>query len=629
MPTKVEDAKKRPEATQEPREEWGRILKFVSKEIWPSPSATPEANKIRTRVVASLGLLVGAKLVNIQVPFLFKHVVDMMSVPDITTIGAAALPILVGYGIARATASGFQELRNAIFATVAQSAIRRVSRDIFQHIHNLDLTFHLNRNTGALNRTIDRGSRSINFLLSSMLFNVVPTALEIALVSGILYSKLGTSYAAVTMGTIGAYVAFTVAITQWRTAFRRDMNKLENEANGKAIDSLINYETVKYFNNESHEADRYDESLAGYQKASLKTQTSLSLLNFGQSAIFSVGLAAIMIMCANDIAAGTATVGDLVLVNGLLFQLSIPLNFIGSVYRELRQSLIDMSALFDLREVQSRIQTPSDAPELVVHKGDIHFDNVTFAYDHQRKILNNLTLTIPGGKTVAVVGPSGCGKSTLIRLLYRFYDVPNGSVSIDGQPVTDVTLNSLRRHIAVIPQDTVLFNDTLGYNVRYGNFEASEERVQQVISQARLDTILSKMPRKENTIVGERGLKLSGGEKQRVAIARAMLKDCPILLCDEPTSSLDAATEADIMANIKALGRNRTTVIVAHRLSTIQDADLIIVLDEGRVAEQGTHFQLMSKGGLYSELWKLQKQLMEEEAKREEEQQQQQQDEPQ
>jgi ABC-type transport system involved in Fe-S cluster assembly fused permease/ATPase subunit len=540
-PAKAEEAKKLKDSKQQPqkpREDWGRIIKFVSRQIWPSTSITPEANKIRARVLGSLGLLVGAKLVNIQVPFLFKHVVDMMSVSDVTTIGAAALPVLVGYGIARATASGFQELRNAIFASVAQSAIRRVSRDIFEHIHNLDLTFHLNRNTGALNRTIDRGSRSINFLLSSMLFNVVPTALEIALVSGILYSKLGSSYAAVTMGTIAAYVAFTVGITQWRTAFRRDMNRLENEASGKAIDSLINYETVKYFNNEKHEADRYDDSLAGYQNASLKTQSSLSLLNFGQSAIFSVGLAAIMVMCANDIAAGTATVGDLVLVNGLLFQLSIPLNFIGMVYREVRQSLIDMSAMFDLREVQSKIQTPPTASALTVRKGDIHFDNVTFSYDHQRNILNGLTLTIPGGKTVAVVGPSGCGKSTLIRLLYRFYDVPSGHISIDGQKLTEVNLDSLRRNIAVIPQDTVLFNDTIGYNVRYGNLAAPEERVQEVISQARLRHIISKMPRQEDTIVGERGLKLSGGEKQRVAIARAMLKDCPILLCDEVRRSI-------------------------------------------------------------------------------------------
>ena len=473
--------------------------------------------------------------------------------------------MVIGYGLSRSTASGAAELRSAIFSTVAQDAIRQVSRQIFVHLHNLDMQFHLERNTGVLSRTIDRGSRSINFALSSILFNVVPTALEVSLVSGILAVNFGAPYAAVAVGTIATYTAFTVIVSNWRTEIRKKMNKEEAAASGKVVDSLINYETVKLFQNEVHEANRYDTSLAGFQKASIKTQTSLSLLNFGQNAIFSCGLTAIMYMCMLDIQAGQATVGDLVLVNGLLFQLSIPLNFIGMVYRELRQATIDMEAMFRLRAVTPRVCDVPHAPVLHLTNGTIKFEDVYFSYPtyqqeiksvvgtsgsgpsasgiangtttakaaSPREILKGLSMEIPGGKTVAIVGSSGSGKSTLLRLLYRFYDCNDGRITVDGQDIKEVQVQSLRSHFSVVPQDTVLFNDTLKYNIAYGDLTASEDRINEVTRLAKLDALISRLPDGFNTRVGERGLKLSGGEKQRVAIARCLLKDSPIVLLDE------------------------------------------------------------------------------------------------
>jgi ABC-type transport system involved in Fe-S cluster assembly fused permease/ATPase subunit len=519
------------------------ILKQLHVYLWP-PKEHPNSMLVKGRVIASLALLFGSKGINIYVPFIFKDLVDKFQGFDVATTTALTAPELYGaiplylvmsYGLARASAAGFGELRNAVFSKVAHGAIQKVSRDVFEHLHRLDLQFHLDRNTGALSRTIDRGTRSINFALSAMLFNVFPTALEVLLVGGILSYNLGAQYALVTTTTVAAYTAFTIKVSDWRTGIRKKMNQEESAASGKAIDSLINYETVKLFGNEKHEADRYDTSLAGFKDASILTQQSLSALNFGQNAIFSCGLTAIMYIATQDILAGNATVGDLVLVNGLLFQLSIPLNFIGSVYRELRQSAVDMKAMFHLRNTQPRIADKPSSLPLVWKGGDIDFQDVRFSYPSNptRSILNGLNLHIPQGKKVAIVGSSGSGKSTIYRLLYRFYGANGGKVLIDGQDVEGLTLASIREKMSVVPQDTVLFNDTLGYNIHYGNLSASFEQVLEVAKQAKLDSLIQRLPQGLNTMVGERGLKLSGGEKQRVAIARCLLKNAPIVILDE------------------------------------------------------------------------------------------------
>ena len=581
-----------------------QIITVLLKSLWPEGQPN-----LKLRVFVALGLLVGSKLVNIQVPFFFKNIVDTMtehvqnvSAQDVALV-VVPVAMIIGYGLARSTAAGFQELRNAIFATVAQKAIRKMARQVFEHLHNLDMGFHLNRQTGALSRVIDRGSRSINFVLNSLVFNIVPTVLEIGLVSSILTAKFGAEYGMMTLATLAVYTGYTVSITQWRTKFRRDMNELENQASSKAVDSLINYETVKYFNNEKYEADEYDKSLKGYQHASLKTQTSLSLLNFGQNIIFSAGLTGMMYMAAHGIMDGSMTVGDLVLVNGLVFQLSVPLNFVGSVYREVRQSLIDMEAMFALRGRQSQVLEAPTATPLQVTAGEIKFEQLGFSYVPERTIVDSLSLTIPAGQTVAVVGPSGCGKSTLIRLLYRMFDPNSGSVSIDGQVLSDCTLDSLRRSIGVVPQDTVLFHDTVFHNIHYGNLNASDEEVYEAARAAQIHDAIMRMPDQYQTRVGERGLMLSGGEKQRVAIARAILKNAPILLCDEATSALDSPTEIEIMASLKALARGRTTIFIAHRLTTIQDADQIVVMDSGRVVEMGKHDALLQLQGKYFSMW--------------------------
>lgn len=523
-------------------EEDFRILNELKSYLWP-PNDNPNAFYVKSRVTASVVLLFFSKAINIYVPFLFKTLVDTLqstetiisSVPASDIITTVPVYLVMGYGIARGTAAGCAELRNAIFSNVAHSAIRQVSRNVFEHLHKLELQFHLDRNTGALSRTIDRGTRSINFALSSMLFNVFPTALEVAMVGGILTYNLGSNYAIVATSTVAAYTIFTVKVSDWRTGIRKTMNKEESAASGKVIDSLINYETVKLFGNEKHEADRYDESLKRYRNASVLTQQSLSALNFGQGAIFSVGLTAVMYMAVQDIIAGNATVGDLVLVNGLLFQLSIPLNFIGSVYRELRQSAIDMHAMFQLTATSPMIQDTAISHPLVWKGGNIQFDNVQFSYPSNptRHTLAGLTLDIPAGKKIAIVGSSGSGKSTIYRLLYRFYKPNSGRILIDGQDVDEVTLNSIREKISVVPQDTVLFNDTLGYNIHYGDLNASDEDVWEVVKLAKLDALVERLPLGLDTMVGERGLKLSGGEKQRVAIARCLLKKAPIVILDE------------------------------------------------------------------------------------------------
>ena len=554
---------------------------------------------------------VSGKVVTLQVPYIFKQLVDMAPDPSATAVASMPLALLISYGVARAASTGLQEWRNAVFAQVAQETIRKVGRQVFDHVHSLDVQYHLSKSTGQVSRVLDRGQRSITLLMNAMVFNITPTILEVSMVTGILTYNFGWAHAAVVGGTVASYVVFTVGVTQWRTQFRRDMNRLENQASQRFVDSLVNFETVQYFNNRQHEGQRYEESLKGYQDAALDAQRSLSLLNFGQASIFSVGLTGVMYLTAEQIAMGAATPGDLVWVNGLLFQLSVPLFFIGMVYREVSQGLIDMTAMYDLLDQKPQVVDRPDAKEYNPDSMGTHisFHDVHFSYPTsrvERPILRGTTLEISPGKTVAIVGSSGCGKSTILRLLYRFYDPGSGTISLGGNNLRDLTKESLQRAMAVVPQDCVLFHDTIAYNINYGNFDASMDEVIDAAKRAHVhDTIMS-FPDGYDTVVGERGLKLSGGEKQRVAIARAILQDAPILLCDEPTSSLDSETENEIMSNLKDVGKGRTTIIIAHRLSTIQDCDEIIVMDQGEVAERGSHDDLVRKGGRYIELLKMQ-----------------------
>jgi ABC-type transport system involved in Fe-S cluster assembly fused permease/ATPase subunit len=601
-----------------------RIAKTLAQHVWPS-EPSPEHTKRKQRVIGSIALMVGGKAVTIQVPYLFKDLVDQLpelvqaaSMTDPQIAAVVPVTVLLGYGMSRAAAAGMQEWRNAVFSHVAQDAIRNVGRHVFEHVHKLDMNYHLGRNTGQLSRVLDRGNRSISFVLNAMVFHIVPTTIEVGLVTTLVGYSFGLPHASVVLATIVAYTGYTVGISNWRTQFRRDMNRLENQASGRVVDSLLNYETVQYFNNAPHESQRYETSLQGYQTAALQAQQSLSLLNFGQAAIFSVGLTGIMYLTAQNYIDGTATVGDLVLVNGLLFQVSVPLNFIGSVYRETRQSLQDMEQTFELLDTKPQMQDGPHVQEYdpITMGTNIAFENVEFAYPGkvERTIVNGLSLDVKQGKTVALVGSSGCGKSTLLRLLYRFYQPDAGTITIGGIPVTDLSQESVRKSIAVVPQDTVLFHESIGYNIQYGDLDASWDEVVDAAKQAKIhDTIMS-FPDGYKTIVGERGLKLSGGEKQRVAIARAILKRAPILLCDEPTSSLDSQTEMDIMNNIKQVGQGRTTIIIAHRLSTIQDCDEIIVLDKGKVVERGNHQELFEMQGRYAELLTMQKQQLDESA---------------
>ena len=508
----------------------------------------------------------------------------------------------------------FQELRNAIFASVAQKAIRRVACNVFEHLLRLDLSFHLSRQTGGLTRAIDRGTKGISFLLTSMVFHIIPTALEIAMVCGILAYQYGPKFAAITAATMVAYTAFTVVTTSWRTKFRKQANSADNQGATVAVDSLINFEAVKYFNNEKFEVGRYDKALSNYEKASIKVTTSLSLLNAGQNLIFSSALSGMMYLAADGIATGNLTVGDLVMVNQLLFQLSMPLNFLGSVYRELRQSLLDMETLFNLQKVNIAVKEPEKPKALQLTKGgEIRFENVTFGYHKDRPILRNLSLTIPAGRKVAIVGPSGCGKSTILRLLFRFYDVETGRIFIDDQDIREVSLQSLREAIGVVPQDTPLFNNTIEHNIRYGNMNASFEEVRNAAKRARVHDTVESLPDGYNTMVGERGMMISGGEKQRLAVSRLILKDPPLLFFDEATSALDTYTEQSLLQNINSIlkEKSRTSVFVAHRLRSILDSDKIIVLQDGHVVESGTHTQLIDEGDVYSTLWHAQEASLE------------------
>ncbi|KAK2059466.1 ABC transporter [Colletotrichum caudatum] len=600
-----------PEKTaQEQRKADWAIMKEMSRYLWPRDSVST-----KVRVALAVSLLIGAKVLNVQVPFYFKSIVDTMNIDFGATGGTAATiagSMILAYGATRIGATVFQELRNAVFASVAQKAIRRVACNVFDHLLRLDLTFHLTKQTGGLTRAIDRGTKGISFLLTSMVFHILPTALEISMVCGILTWQYGANFAAITVLTMVAYTAFTIWTTAWRTRFRRQANAADNRASTVAVDSLINYEAVKYFNNEKFEVARYDKALQAYEKSSIKVATSLALLNSGQNIIFSSALTAMMYLAADGVAHGTLTVGDLVMVNQLVFQLSVPLNFLGSVYRELRQSLLDMETLFSLQKVNVSIRDAPDAKPLALPKGgEIRFDNVTFGYHPDRPILRNLSLTIPAGKKVAVVGPSGCGKSTLLRLLFRSYDAQAGRIFVDDQDIRHVQLDSLRRAIGVVPQDTPLFNDTIEHNIRYGDMSAPRERVVAAAQRARIHEIIERFPDGYQTKVGERGMMISGGEKQRLAVSRLLLKDPPLLFFDEATSALDTHTEQALMLNINSILRekSRTSVFVAHRLRTIFDADLIIVLKEGNVAEMGTHRELIDRGGLYAELWSAQETL--------------------
>jgi len=560
---------------------------------------------LRARVVAAVACLILAKVANIVVPVFYGRAVDTLS-GEAGLAVALPLGLILAYGGARILSLAFAEARNAVFSKVGQRAIRRVALTVFRHLHALSLRFHLERQTGGLSRAIERGTKAISTLLSYMLFNVLPTLFEVAAVSALLWWWFGWGFAAATLGTIGGYVAYTLAVTEWRLRFRREMNETDSRANTKAIDSLLNYETVKYFGNEEHEARRYDDALRRYETASVKSETSLSVLNIGQAAIISSGMAIVMIMAAQGIVSGRMSIGDFVLVNTYLMQLAQPLNIFGWVYREIKQSLTDMERMFELLTEEQEVRDAPGAPPLAVAGGEVRFEDVRFGYDPRRPILKGVSFTVPAGGTLAIVGASGAGKSTIARLLFRFYDVTGGRVLIDGQDVRERTQASVRAAIGIVPQDTVLFNDTLAYNISYGRPDRDGDAVLEAARLAELHGFVQKLPDGYDTVVGERGLKLSGGEKQRVAIARTILKDPPILLFDEATSALDTHTEREIQANLQEVSRGRTTLVIAHRLSTVIDADEIVVLDDGVIVERGRHAELLARDGAYAAMWRRQ-----------------------
>ena len=585
-----------------------RALKGLGPYLWPRDSV-----ELRARVVLALVLLIAGKLVNITSPFFYKYAVDALTVP---TPGIIAVPIamIVAYGAARVMSQGFNELRNAVFAKVGQRAVRQVALSAFRHVHALSLRFHLERRTGGLARAVERGTAGIEFLLSFMLFNVVPTVFEIAVVCAILWRLYNWAFAVVTLTTIVTYIAFTFLVTDWRIRFRREMNTRNSEANTKSVDSLLNYETVKYFANEAHEAERYDSALHAYERAAVKSETTLALLNVGQGVVIAAGLIGVMILAAQGVAAGNMTVGDFVLVNAYLLQLYQPLNFLGMVYRNIKQSLTDLEQMMSLLKIVPEIEDRPGAPALVVQHGAVAFRHVDFRYDPRRAILGDVDFTVPPGATLAIVGPSGAGKSTVARLMFRFYDVDEGAIEIDGQDIRDISQDSLRRSIGVVPQDTVLFNDTIFYNIAYGRPGAGRAEIEAAARRAHIHDFIAGLPDGYETMVGERGLKLSGGEKQRVAIARVVLKAPKILIFDEATSALDTKTEREIQASLAEVATNHTTLVIAHRLSTVVDADQILVLDGGRIVERGHHRELLARGGVYAAMWARQQEAAEREA---------------
>lgn len=556
------------------------------------------------RAFIAISFLIAAKLAVVAIPLVLKHIVDDLNRPQALLV--VPLMLLFGYGLLRLASTVFSDLRDIIFAKVTQRAIRRVGLQVFKHLHNLSLRFHLERQTGGVTRDIERGARGISSLIHLTLFSVLPTLIEIGLVAGILFAKFDWIYAAITLVVLVIYIALTISITEWRTQLRREMNEMDSQANTKAIDSLLNYETVKYFGNEEFEAKRYDTSLQGWEVAAVKNQTSLGMLNAAQAAIIAVGVTVMLIRASQGVAAGQLTVGDLVMINAFLIQMFIPLNFLGVMYREIKQSLTDIERLFNLLNMNREIADKADAQPLQVGGGEVRFENVKFGYDSNRQILQGVSFTVPAGHNVAVVGTSGAGKSTLSRLLYRFYDVNEGCIWIDNQDIRAVTQPSLRAAIGIVPQDTVLFNESIYYNIAYGRPMASREEIVEAARAAHILHFIESLPNGWETTVGERGLKLSGGEKQRVAIARTVLKNPRILILDEATSALDTQTEKIIQAELKEIAKNRTTLTIAHRLSTIVDADQILVMEQGCIVERGHHRELLAANGIYAKLWALQ-----------------------
>jgi ATP-binding cassette subfamily B protein len=564
--------------------------------------------RYRARVILALAFMVGAKLANVGVPLLLKNLVDSLTIPpgDVRAVLVVPIGLLLAYGGLRLSTSLFTELRELIFAKATEGAARSISLEVFRHLHSLSLRFHLERQTGGMTRDIERGTRGVQSLISYSLYSIIPTLIEVGIVLTLLAVKFDPWFAWITLGALAIYITFTVTVTNWRTQFRKQMNEFDSTAHSKAIDSLLNYETVKYFNNEAYEARRYDESLERLRKAALKSQTTLSLLNTGQQLIIAAGLVLMLWRATNGVVAGHMTLGDLVMINAFMIQLYIPLNFLGVIYREIKQSLTDLDKMFTLMEREREVDDAPGARPLEVTEGRVTFDHVSFAYDPARPILHDLSFEIPPGKTVAVVGPSGAGKSTLARLMYRFYDVTGGALRIDGQDIRQVTQASLRQSIGIVPQDTVLFNDTVAYNIAYGRAGASQEEVEAAAKAARIHDFITATPKGYETMVGERGLKLSGGEKQRVAIARTLLKNPPIMIFDEATSALDSANERAIQAELQGVARNKTALVIAHRLSTVVDAHQILVMELGRIIERGTHAELLALNGRYAEMWRLQ-----------------------
>ncbi len=579
---------------------WQTIRRVVPY-LWPEGEAW-----VKLRVVLALVMLLLAKIVSVSTPWLYKYAVDALTSgkdSPVLFLTAGAVGLTVAYGMARLGAVIFGELRDVIFVRVGQRALRKLALETFTHIHRLSMRYHITRKTGGLSRIIERGVKGVDFLLRFMLFSIGPLVLELAFVAAIFALVFGWAYAAVVVFTIALYVTFTFKVTEWRVKLRRQMNDQDTDANQKAIDSLLNFETVKYFTAEAREAGRYDRAMEGYETAAVKTGQSLSFLNIGQSFLITSGLVAVMVMAAMGVQAKVLTVGDFVMVNAYMIQITMPLNFLGTVYREIRQSLVDMGEMFALLAQPAEVTDRPGAPSLAVGGGEIVFDRVRFSYETEREILHGISLRVGPGERVAVVGPSGSGKSTIGRLLFRFYDVTGGSIRIDGQDLREVTQTSLHEKIGVVPQDTVLFNDTIYYNIAYGRADASREEVEAAARAARIHDFISRLPQGYETTVGERGLKLSGGEKQRVGIARTLLKNPPILILDEATSALDTQTERDIQDSLRAMGQGRSVITIAHRLSTIADADRIVVLEAGRIVEEGPHEALLARGGRYAAMW--------------------------
>jgi len=585
------------------------VLRALAPYVWPE-----NRPDLRLRVVLAVIALVLAKVITVSTPLAYKGAVDWLTgnasgedAVSAATLAYLPIVLILAYGAGRVMMIGFNQLRDVLFTRVGQNAVRALSRQVFQHLHRMSLRFHLERRTGGLSRVIERGRSAVELIIRMGVLNSVPTLLELVLVCGMFTFYFGPEYALVILAMVACYVLFTFKASEWRMAIRRELNASDNDASTKAIDSLLNYETVKYFGNEGWEARRFDSSMANYENAAIRTYYTLGLLNAGQALIFSVGLTVCMMLSANAVAAGTQTVGDFVLINSLLIQLYIPLNFMGMVYREIKQGLVDIETMFALLEKDPEITDKPGAKALAVPEGNIRFENVAFSYDGVRPTLRGVNFTVPAGQMVAIVGPTGAGKSTISRLLFRFYDVSGGRVLIDGQDIRNVTQDSLRAAIGIVPQDTVLFNDTIEYNIRYGRPDATDDEVREAARMAQIDGFIRDLPEGYNSMVGERGLKLSGGEKQRVAIARTILKSPPILMLDEATSALDSHTEKEIQDAFERMAENRTTLVIAHRLSTIVHADNIIVLDNGQIVEQGRHAELLAHEGLYASMWRRQR----------------------